>query len=152
MFKNTDPVTKALDVCNAVSNGDFEQRIIGINPHDKYADLYHAINRLVDRTDAYVRESTACLDHVSQKKYFRRIAEKGMVGDFRTASRTINNATQTMEDQVSSFSSVVTTFKVSMDGVVDTVTSAATELEASAQSMQAMPAPPVSTLSRFLIH
>jgi len=136
MFRNTDPISKALDVCNAVSNGDFEQRIIGIDARDKYADLYHAINRLVDRTDAYVRESTACLDHVSQKKYFRRIAEKGMVGDFRTASRAINSATQTMEDQVSGFSSVVASFKIAMDGVVDTVTSAATELEASAQSMQ----------------
>jgi len=136
MFRNTDPISKALDVCNAVSDGDFEQRIIGIDPRDKFADLYHAINRLVDRTDAYVRESTACLDHVSQKKYFRRIAEKGMVGDFRTASRAINGATQTMEDQVSGFSSVVASFKIAMDGVVDTVTSAATELEASAQSMQ----------------
>jgi methyl-accepting chemotaxis protein len=136
MFKNSDPISKALDVCHAVSNGDFEQRIIEIDPRDKYAELYYAINRLVDRTDAYVRESTACLDHVSHKKYFRRIAEKGMVGDFKTASRAINSATQMMEDQVSGFSNIVANFKTAMDGVVDTVTSAATELEASAQSMQ----------------
>jgi methyl-accepting chemotaxis protein len=136
IMRNSNPISKALQVCLAVAEGDFEERIVGIDPKDKYADLYHAINRIIDRTDAYVRESTACLEYVSRKKYYRRIAEKGMVGSFARASKTINTATQTMEDQVCGFSTIVGTFQTAMDGVVDAVTSAATELEASAQSMQ----------------
>ncbi|MBL4821621.1 MAG: methyl-accepting chemotaxis protein, partial [Gammaproteobacteria bacterium] len=101
--RSSDPLTKALKVCTAVAEGDFEARIIGIDPNDKYAVLYHAINRMIDLSDAYVRESSACLEYVSQKKYFRRIAEKGMVGSFQRASQIINTATQTMEDQVSGF-------------------------------------------------
>ncbi len=132
----SNPTQKALDICNAVADGDFEQRIIDIDPRDKNADLYYAINRLIDRTDAYVRESTACMAYVGQKKYFRRIAEKGMLGSFGSASRTINNATQTMQDQVAGFSSIVGEFKAAMDRVVDTVTSSATELESYAGSMQ----------------
>ena len=136
MARRSDPAAVALNVCEAVANGDFEARIIGIDPKDKFAALYNAINRMIDRTDAYVRESTASLEYVSRKKYFRRIAETGMVGAFATASRTINNATQSMEEQVHDFSAVVTDFQSTMNAVVDTVASAATELEASARSMQ----------------
>ena len=53
-------ISQALKVCEAVSNGDFEARIIGIGGNQgEVADLCRAINRLIDRTDAYVRESTA---------------------------------------------------------------------------------------------
>ncbi len=136
MRRNSNPSAKALAVCEAVANGDFEQRIIGINPRDRHADLYNAINRMIDRADAYVRESTACLDYVSERKYFRRIAERGMVGGYATATKSFNNALQIMEDQVVGFSETVGEFRTSMDGIVKTVTSAAAELERSAHSMQ----------------
>ena len=136
MRRNSNPSAKALAVCEAVANGDFEQRIIGIDPQDKHAELYNAINRMIDRADAYVRESTACLDYVSERKYFRRIAERGMVGGYATATRSFNNALQIMQDQVLGFSETVGEFKTSMDSVVKSVTSAAAELEASAHSMQ----------------
>ena len=136
MRRNSNPSAKALAVCEAVANGDFEQRIIGIDPQDRHADLYNAINRMIDRADAYVRESTACLDYVSERKYFRRIAERGMVGGYATATKSFNSALQIMQDQVVGFSETVDEFKTSMDSVVKTVTSAATELETSAHSMQ----------------
>lgn len=136
MRRNSNPSAKALAVCEAVANGDFEQRIIGIDPQDRHADLYNAINRMIDRADAYVRESTACLDYVAERKYFRRIAERGMVGGYATATKSFNNALQIMQDQVVGFSETVGEFKASMDSVVKTVTSAAAELETSAHSMQ----------------
>lgn len=136
MRRNSSPSAKALAVCEAVANGDFEQRIIGIDPKDRHADLYNAINRMIDRADAYVRESTACLDYVAERKYFRRIAERGMVGGYATATKSFNNALQIMQDQVVGFSETVGEFKASMDSVVKTVTSAAAELETSAHTMQ----------------
>ncbi|WP_375595929.1 methyl-accepting chemotaxis protein [Algihabitans albus] len=136
MARRSDPNRMALDVCKAVAEGDFEARITGIDPNDTYAALYHAINRMIDRTDAYVRESTASLEYVSQKKYFRRIVETGMVGAFRDAAVAINGATQSMEDQVAGFATVVEHFQGAMQGVVESVTSASTELETSAQSMR----------------
>ena len=137
MMRRSDPNAKALAVCKAVADGDFEARIKNIDPKDKFADLYVAINRMIDRCDAYVRESTACLEYVSKNKYFRRISEKGMAGAFLHASVTINRATRTMEDQVTRFSTVVTDFQSAMDGVVDSVTSAASRFEGSARSMNA---------------
>ena len=140
-FTNASPskgrlISQALKVCEAVSNGDFEARIIGIGgKQGEVADLCHAINRLIDRTDAYVRESTASLEYVSKNKYFRRIQEPGMVGAFLTASRAINAATQSMEDRIASFRAVVGEFETTMQGVTETVSSASTELESSANAM-----------------
>jgi methyl-accepting chemotaxis protein len=127
---------KALKVCKAVADGDFEARIIGIDDRDgEMAELCHAINRLIDRTDAYVRESTASLEYVSQNKYFRRIQERGMLGAFRTASQAINAATQSMQDRINAFRDVTDAFENRMGGVTQAVSAAATELESSAGAM-----------------
>lgn len=139
MFTNhkKSKIAEALRVCNAVADGDFEARIIGINDRDgEIAELCHAINRLIDRTDAYVRESTASLEYVSQNKYFRRIQERGMVGAFRTASRAINTATQSMQDRINAFREVTGDFETRMGGVTEAVSAAATELESSAGAMK----------------
>ncbi len=129
-------IAKALKVCEAVADGDFEARIIGIDDSaGDVAALCHAINRLIDRTDAYVRESTASLKYVSQNKYFRRIQERGMVGAFRTASRTINEATQSMQDRINAFRDVTNDFEARMGGVTQAVSAASTELESSANAM-----------------
>ena len=138
MFTNNkkSKITEALRVCNAVADGDFEARIIGIDDRDgEMAELCHAINRLIDRTDAYVRESTASLEYVSQNKYFRRIQERGMLGAFRTASRAINAATQSMQDRITAFRDVTDAFENRMSGVTQAVSAAATELESSAGAM-----------------
>ena len=70
---NSDAIRKALAVCKAVADGDFEARVIGISEKGEAGDLLHAINRMIDRTDAYVRESQACLEYVRDNKYYRRI-------------------------------------------------------------------------------
>ena len=137
MFGNDhkSAVRKALKVCEAVAEGDFEARIIGIDEKGEAAALLHAVNRLIDRCDAYVRESRASLEYVAQNKYFRRIAERGMTGAFGEAARTVNTAMSSMEDRVLGFREVIASFETQMAEVVESVAAAATELESSAQSM-----------------
>ncbi len=132
---HSSSIAKAMKVCKAVADGDFEARIIDITETGDMGEMMHAINRLIDRTDAYVRESTACLEYVSNNKYFRRIAEKGMLGAFRHASVTINDATANIEEKINNFAGAVTEFEDKMGGIVVTVSGASTELQASAQSM-----------------
>ncbi len=129
-------VRKALEVCNAVADGDFESRIINIGEKGEAAELLHAINRLIDRTDAYVRETKASLEYVVDNKYFRTISEKGMLGAFGDASRTINKAMKTMEGRVETFSEVVEKFEGDMGVAIGSVTGAADELKTSAQNME----------------
>jgi methyl-accepting chemotaxis protein len=57
----------------------------------------HAVNDLLDRIDAFVRESEASLEHASQDKFFRRVMLNGMHGSFRRAAGVINDATSNMD-------------------------------------------------------
>ena len=133
--ENKEAISKALKVCKAVAEGDFEARILDITETGEAAELLNAINRLIDKTDAYVRESTACLDYVSRNKYYRRIVEKGMSGSFLTASRAINSATQATQDRVESFTDLAGNFEMNMASLVETMTSTKSDLQSSAKTM-----------------
>jgi methyl-accepting chemotaxis protein len=97
--KNNQAITRAADICEAVANGDFEQRIVGISKDAETARLEYAINRLIDRNDAYIRESRASFEYVCKNKFFRTISETGMPGAFRVASRAVNTTVETVKNK-----------------------------------------------------
>ena len=51
-----------------------------------------AIHCAIDRTDAYVRESSVSMDYVANNQYFRHIVTTGMNGFFLHAAKSINGA------------------------------------------------------------
>ncbi len=90
-------VAEATRVCRGASRGNLESRILRIDGDSELAELLHSINRLLDMTDAFVRESTASLEYASRGRFFRRVLLNGMLGSFRKASRSINGATKQMD-------------------------------------------------------
>ena len=129
-------ISNALPVMREIASGNFDLRLTDIAGSGETAELLHLVNDLIDRCDAYVRESSACMEHVSDSKYWRKIIETSMQGDFLTASRKVNAALSSMEGRVEQFSGVIQDFRGSIASVVDTVASASTELSASSNSMQ----------------
>jgi methyl-accepting chemotaxis protein len=125
-------VSRALLVCKEVSGGNFEARITEIREAGETGELLWAINDVIDRADAYLRESAATMDHVARNVYYRRIAETGMVGSFLASAKRINLATNAMATKVAESRKVADKIK----DVVGTVSAAATELESTARSMQ----------------
>ena len=123
-------------VCEAIDEGDLEARILYIKEGGDLGVLQNKVNSMIDRCDAYVRESTACQEYVSQNKYFRRILPGGMKGAFTNAATVFNNATEAISTRVSDFTMIADDFEQNMKQVVDTVASASTELEGTAQGMQ----------------
>ena len=119
---------KATKVCKAVAAGDFEARIIGITEKGDAAELMHSINLLIDRTDAYLRESKACLDYVGRNQHFRLISETGMVGGFASAASSINQATIAIKEKHDAFCALAEQFEARLKDVVDTVTHSVQEL------------------------
>lgn len=87
--KKSSDLKKIKDVCKAVAGGDFNARILNIDTNSELGEVSNLINRLVDRCDAYVRETTASMENVSQNIFYRRISEVGMVGDFRKPLRPV---------------------------------------------------------------
>ena len=128
-------ISQCVKACAEVSRGDFEARIVGIRERGELGDMMWSINGLIDRTDAYIRETSASMDYVSRNRYFRRIVETGMVGAFLTGAKTINAATAAISTRVADFNGVAEKFESTIYGVVENVVSSATELHATAAAM-----------------
>ena len=126
-------------VCRRLARGDFEARILDIRERGDLGATQHAFNDMVDRCDAFVREAVAAMEAVRQKKYFRRILPEGLHGALLVGAATINGAAETVEQQVKEFKTKMTEladgFEATVGEIVDTVSSASTELEATAGTL-----------------
>ncbi|MEO9901891.1 methyl-accepting chemotaxis protein [Nisaea sp.] len=129
-------IKAAIPVLKKLVKGDFDQRVTQISGNSETAELLHLVNDLVDRCDSYVRESAACMSHVSENKYYRKIIETGMQGDFLNASRSVNSALSSIDQRVQEFSGATNAFENTVQSIVETVASASTELMSSSESMQ----------------
>ncbi len=127
--RNRKAINKARAVCEAVAAGNFESRILNITEKGDLGELMHAINMMIDRTDAYMRESKACLDYVGRNQYFRLIIEKGMVGSFREAAESINKATWKMKLRNDEFGTMCTRFEDQMQETVESVSTSVEDLK-----------------------
>ncbi len=59
-------IGEAARVCAAVAEGDFEVRVCPVREAGNIGEMMWSINRLIDRTDAYVRESSVSMEYVSK--------------------------------------------------------------------------------------
>ena len=59
-------IGKMTDVCAAAAQGDLEKRLLGCTDESDASKLGLSINRMLDVTDAFVREAGASLEHASQ--------------------------------------------------------------------------------------
>ncbi len=89
-------IRRAADVCEQAGQGNLEPRILNITGESDLSRLLHGINNLLDLTDAYVRESGACLESAAKGKFFRKIMVRGMLGAFKKAAGLCNAATDEM--------------------------------------------------------
>ncbi len=94
-----DSVTHMADVLAAAARGELETRVRLSQQSPELRRLAAELNRFMDVTDAYVRESGAALDHAARGKYFRRVIERGLMGAFAEGARLINRATEMMAGQ-----------------------------------------------------
>lgn len=137
-------VGDALQVCRRAARGDLEARVLRIEQAGEAGELLHAINDLLDLTDAFVRESGASLEAASEARFHRRVLEHGLLGSFRQASRSINRATEVMQQNHEALEQarerqlqLADRFEAEVQGFVDTLAAASTELQATAQALQA---------------
>lgn len=89
-------IERAIAVCEHAAQGNFELRILHIDGRTPPGRLAIAINDLLDRADAFVREAGATLAHAAEDKFYRRVLPNGMVGAYRRAADIINGATEAM--------------------------------------------------------
>jgi methyl-accepting chemotaxis protein len=127
-----DDAVRVLDrithVCREISKGNFEARLVNITENGPLADAQYAVNDMIDRCDAFVREASAAMDAVRQHKYYRRILREGMHGSLDIAAELINSATAAIERRVTAFDANTAKFEKSIEVVVDTLSNASSAM------------------------
>ena len=100
-FFGKDRRQRALDeiavVCERAAAGDLGVRVVDTESHGELAPILQSLNRLLDRTEAFIREATASLTYASEGKFFRTFMLRGMLGEFRRGAQVINTARSSMQ-------------------------------------------------------
>ena len=130
-------IAEVARVLAAAARGDLERRIILLTDRGETQALARDANRLLDVTDAFVREARATLACVRDGQHYRRIVERGMAGTFGYASMVMNEAVSTVQSRLEGFSTVMGEFEVTVGGVTRSLGGAVISLAKSAQTMRA---------------
>lgn len=122
---SAERLQQIIDVAEKIVHGEFENRIMNIPVEDGLErNLCVKISEMIDRADAYVRESTACLGFIADNQYFRRIAPEGLSGAYGFAADKINGAADGIEQKTQKFTEAV-----------QSISSASVQLNSSAELM-----------------
>ncbi|GAB4373740.1 MAG: methyl-accepting chemotaxis protein [Kiloniellaceae bacterium] len=116
-------------------SGDFNLRIMKGKSSADAEVLRHAINHLVDVTDAFVREAGASMQHVAAGKYFRKIILRGLPGDFRASAGRVNEAIAEMAGKTERFAALTGTFENEISATIETVEQAASAIGSQSKAL-----------------
>ena len=83
-------------VANSAARGDLEARVPFLDGGARFVDVRHAINHLLDLTDAFVREAAGSLQAASEGRFHRAFLPNGLLGSFRSSASVVNSARATM--------------------------------------------------------
>jgi PAS domain S-box-containing protein len=122
-------------VLETAARGDLESRIVLLDDKGEVARLAKDANRLLDVSDAFVREARATLGHIRDGRFYRRIVERGMVGTFGSASGIMNGAVSTIQARLGDFETVVGEFEETVAAVTNSFGEAVGNLTDTASSM-----------------
>ncbi|GIE27459.1 hypothetical protein Ait01nite_005040 [Actinoplanes italicus] len=84
------------DVCRRAASGDFEARLTRIGESDAAYEVRSALNELLDRTDAFVREAGAASAAGAAGHFYRKFLAEGMGGAYRRAAEEIGRSGDAM--------------------------------------------------------
>ncbi len=92
-------LTLGEDVLHRVANGELNARVVGIDLEGQVGMLLRNINRVLDLTEAFCKESYAAIDSANQRRYYRRIITTGLRGEFVHFAEAVNNSLTLMKER-----------------------------------------------------
>ncbi len=131
-------IHRATAVLGQAAQGRLDARVTHIVEGGALGRLDHAINRLLDLTEAFTKEADAAMEKTAEGRYFRHILLDGMVGEFAEHSRLINGALSGMAQKTQIFAREATGVGNSIKHMSQAVAATATQLEATAQQMSSI--------------
>lgn len=134
---------KIFETFATVLKGDMEARILHISEFDKdIQKTFIALNTFLDMSDAYIRETSATMEHACEKKYYRQFLETGFTGSFRRGARvmnqTRNNMQQMEKDSRRATLDMADQFEGHISDVVQSLSASANQLGGASNQMSEM--------------
>ncbi len=124
----------------AVAAGDFEHRLVRLDQGGELGGMLRGVNRLIDVTDAFVREAGSTMEAVEQGRYYRLIRPGGLSGHFLQTAERINTATASISGRVRHFAELTDGFEEKVGRVVEAVAGSAGELQSTADHLTGLAA------------
>lgn len=85
------------------ASGNVNSRMLHINGNTEMDIMKRSINRLLDVTEAFLKESEASLKAISRKEYYRKIIETGMPGIYGKSAAGISLVMDLIKDKEMAF-------------------------------------------------
>lgn len=123
------------NVLTHIASGDFESRITIIDEAGQLGQLGGNINKVVDLTDAFIREVRNSMQAVSEGRYYRTVLERGLPGIYRRSARAVNQVTAATEKRIGAFKNYANTFEDNVNRIVVSVSDSAKEVEQASEKM-----------------
>lgn len=113
-----------------LQRGQLERRFSPQGASGHLKELLVAVNALAATADAFLRETTACLDTVGQTRSGdRRVDDAGLNGAFLAGARSVNHTTTFFASRLDSFAKLAEGFKATGGRVSTTLRAAAADLQ-----------------------
>ncbi len=129
----------------AAAAGDLETRahpVAGSEAFEELGALQDTVNRVLDVSDAFVRETVTALTAASQGRFYRRVLTTGLTGSFRDGASAINSARTAIGESAERVSAadasrarLADEFESVVMSMSETVATSATELSATASGL-----------------
>lgn len=88
-------------VCHDCSQGKMERRIILPSATAELQSLMNDINRFIDVSDAYIRESRANAEHAAKGLFYRKIMSTGLNGTWKSSAEQLNHSVDEVRNNIS---------------------------------------------------
>ncbi|TNE62487.1 MAG: methyl-accepting chemotaxis protein [Alphaproteobacteria bacterium] len=115
-------------VAAEVKRGNLEARVVKWDSYGDHGETLANLNRMLDLTDAYIRESGAALEAAADHRYYRKFLTTGMAGTFGASASSINGIGDRMAameaDQVKHRRAIADTFETEVMQVIATLAAA----------------------------
>jgi len=91
-----DLIRRGAKVAMEASHGDLNVRITRIGRTDELGQLMTGLNRVLDLTEEFAKDTGAAMSRAGAKEYFRYIPEQGLRGDYLAYARVVNKVLDDM--------------------------------------------------------
>ncbi|WP_198647048.1 methyl-accepting chemotaxis protein [Pannonibacter carbonis] len=135
LLRSRAAIAHAVDVCTRVGWGDFEVRANDLSAKGDLGDLLLALNHLIDRTDAFMREAAASMSAIHENRYYRRIQPGGLAGAFLRSAEIMNKATETIQGRVGAFHHSTGAFEAEVNEIARKLAEAAGDMTGTARNL-----------------